>query len=539
MQGLRQGEPVRLRAVRVREGAAPHRQPAGGDRRPAERQQRFPQDQPRRSRRSSRPPRRPPRRATSVPIRKSVAGGKLPRRRRLERPGHRDGREAKAPKATIAKLGQRGRSRPRAARGRHRRPRRSPRRSARWRSAPKDRRRPRHPRGCAPRRRRVSAEPLGERVGECQAAGELLEHPRAKLRHRARELVALELPRRLGRRQPANVSRIERERGDRPELGRLLGQRGDQLRVERRGGPRPPSSGSSGRTCSARPRRRRRSARRSSRCSPAREQPQRVRLDATRGSSPSCARAARAALCRLRRHAQILPCRRAEPPRPRRREEPQREHDADDGDAAADPQHRVHALTNALCTDSSSVRRAEPLRRPDAGGDALARGAAGAPSAQRAAVGGAQHGAEDRDADRAADLPHRHQQRRADAAALGRQGADRGVHRRGQREAQAGADHGQPGRGEAVAGVRRRGGAGEQPGREQREADATIATAPTRGASRSASWAPTSRPPMTGSSRRPVPSASAPSTAWKNCGIANSTPNMREHRRAWRDAAPR
>ena len=38
--------------------------------------------------------------------------------------------------------------------------------------------------------------------------------------------------------------------------------------------------------------------------------------------------------------------------------------------------------------------------------------------------------------------------------------------------------------------------------------------------------APTSRPPMIGSRRRPVPNASAPSDVPKYCGITNSRPNM-------------
>ncbi len=55
---------------------------------------------------------------------------------------------------------------------------------------------------------------------------------------------------------------------------------------------------------------------------------------------------------------------------------------------------------------------------------------------------------------------------------------------------------------------------------------ATVALAPARRASRSASAAPTISPPINGSNRMPAPMASAPRTAWKYCGTVNSNPNI-------------
>ena len=55
---------------------------------------------------------------------------------------------------------------------------------------------------------------------------------------------------------------------------------------------------------------------------------------------------------------------------------------------------------------------------------------------------------------------------------------------------------------------------------------ATVIFAPIRAATRSAGTAPTIRPPISGSSRRPDPIALVPSTPWKYCGMVNSTPIM-------------
>ncbi|SLI34418.1 Uncharacterised protein [Mycobacteroides abscessus subsp. abscessus] len=56
-------------------------------------------------------------------------------------------------------------------------------------------------------------------------------------------------------------------------------------------------------------------------------------------------------------------------------------------------------------------------------------------------------------------------------------------------------------------------------------APVSTARTPAFGNSRSPTLAPTISPPIIGSNRSPLPSASVPSTSWKYCGTVKNNPN--------------
>ena len=78
----------------------------------------------------------------------------------------------------------------------------------------------------------------------------------------------------------------------------------------------------------------------------------------------------------------------------------------------------------------------------------------------------------------------------------------------------------------------------QHPAGEQREPHGDRQLRPDSAATRSAGTAPTISPPISGSSRRPEPIASVPSTPWKYCGIVNSTPIIARTRIASKMHAP-
>src|SRR5262249_16737131 len=160
-------------------------------------------------------------------------------------------------------------------------------------------------------------------------------------------------------------------------------------------------------------------------------------------------------------------------------------------------------------------------------------------------VDGGDHGAEDGHANGGADLTHSGDDGRARAAALGGQGAERGVHRGRHGHSEPEAGHGEPGSrvpGAAVhAGQRahRQGGSDQPEPRYDQDLRVDprlappLAVAPPGGPSaprggppsRSPTTRPAITPPIIGNSRTPLASASSPRTSWKYRGIANSRPN--------------
>src|SRR6266511_4173761 len=183
------------------------------------------------------------------------------------------------------------------------------------------------------------------------------------------------------------------------------------------------------------------------------------------------------------------------------RQERQGQQDPDGGQPAADPQHHVHPMDERRPDQVEQRHGAERMRHGDPGGDALAHRVGGLRRqpghVEPAPVRRVHHGAEHRHADGAADLANP-VPRPTTAIQI--------------------AANPYPLSSPVVA-------PDSSPKTSRAKPRATTTLAPARGTRRPPTRAPTTSPPISGSSRRPVPSASAPLTAWKYCGIANSRPN--------------